>query len=86
MHNGFTYLSRITGATTTPVFGIWPEERSANLCALGKSGTGKSSFLEFLIRQDLANGNGLGLFVPHGDSCNEFIALHSVRAARMLST
>jgi len=35
--------------------------------ALGKTGTGKSSLLETLIRQDIAAGEGVALFDPHGD-------------------
>jgi hypothetical protein len=34
---------------------------------IGKTGTGKSSLLEMMIRQDLVNGNGLALLDPHGD-------------------
>ena len=34
---------------------------------IGKSGTGKSTILEQMIRQDLANGHGLCLVDPHGD-------------------
>jgi len=34
---------------------------------IGKTGTGKSSLLEGMIRQDLLAGHGLALFDPHGD-------------------
>jgi len=34
---------------------------------IGKTGTGKSSLLEGMIRQDVLAGNGLALFDPHGD-------------------
>jgi hypothetical protein len=34
---------------------------------LGKTGTGKTTLLEFLVRQDMENGEGLALFDPHGD-------------------
>ena len=52
MHTGLTYLGRINSRDDVRPFGIWPEDRRAHLYALGKTGTGKSSFLEFLIRQD----------------------------------
>jgi len=67
MHTGLTYLGRTNWRDHDRPFGIWPEDRRAHLYAVGKTGTGKSSFLEFLIRQDLVNGNGLALFDPHGD-------------------
>jgi type IV secretory pathway TraG/TraD family ATPase VirD4 len=34
---------------------------------IGKTGTGKSSLLEGMIRQDILAGHGLALFDPHGD-------------------
>jgi Type IV secretion-system coupling protein DNA-binding domain len=49
------------------VFGIRQADRRSHLYALGKTGTGKSSLLETLIRQDIATGEGAALFDPHGD-------------------
>jgi len=49
------------------VFGIRQADRRSHLYALGKTGTGKSSLLETLIRQDIAAGEGAALFDPHGD-------------------
>lgn len=34
---------------------------------IGKTGTGKSTLLETMIRQDIKQGNGLALLDPHGD-------------------
>jgi hypothetical protein len=34
---------------------------------VGKTGTGKSTLLETLIRQDIASGQGLAILDPHGD-------------------
>ena len=34
---------------------------------IGKTGTGKSTLLETMIRQDMENGEGLALLDPHGD-------------------
>ncbi|MBP7842369.1 hypothetical protein KA037_07110 [Patescibacteria group bacterium] len=34
---------------------------------IGKSGTGKSVFLDMLARQDAWNGDGFCLIDPHGD-------------------
>src|SRR4051812_9408571 len=34
---------------------------------IGKTGVGKTSLLEFMIRQDVVNGAGVAVFDPHGD-------------------
>src|SRR5947209_4844315 len=44
-----------------------PEERRRHLYVIGQTGTGKSTLLLNLIRQDLAAGEGLALLDPHGD-------------------
>jgi SHS2 domain-containing protein len=46
---------------------IREEDRRVHFYVVGASGTGKSKFLEFLIRQDIAKGNGFGVIDPHGD-------------------
>ena len=51
--------------------GIRQEDREAHLYVIGETRTGKSKFLENLIRQDIENGEGFGVIDPHGDLCNE---------------
>jgi hypothetical protein len=46
---------------------IKEEDRKIHFYVVGASGTGKSKFLEFLIRQDIQKGNGFGVIDPHGD-------------------
>ena len=48
-------------------FGLEAEERRLHLYVVGKTGTGKSTFLANLARQDLERGSGLALIDPHGD-------------------
>jgi hypothetical protein len=61
---------------TSPGFvrGSKRADRRAHLYAIGKTGTGKSTLLETLIRQDLINGEGLALFDPHGDLVERVVA------------
>lgn len=46
---------------------VTEEARSAHMFVPGRTRTGKSTFLEFLIRQDIKNGRGVCLLDPHGD-------------------
>lgn len=47
--------------------GVPQSDRATHFYVIGASGTGKSKFLEFLIAQDIKNGNGFGVIDPHGD-------------------
>lgn len=49
------------------VFGIKESDRLFHLYVIGKTGTGKSTLLESMARQDLAAGRGFALLDPHGD-------------------
>lgn len=40
--------------------------RSTHMQVIGSTGTGKSKFLEWMIRNDILNNNGLCLIDPHG--------------------
>jgi hypothetical protein len=46
---------------------IRERDRAVHFYIVGASGCGKSKFMEFLIRQDIAKGNGFGVIDPHGD-------------------
>jgi hypothetical protein len=48
-------------------FGIRQADRLAHTYVVGKTGTGKTTLLETLIRGDLEAGRGLALLDPHGD-------------------
>ncbi len=44
-----------------------PEQRTKHCHVIGASGTGKSTLLFNLIRQDIENGEGVAVLDPHGD-------------------
>ena len=44
------------------------EDRLRHLYVIGKSGTGKSTLFESMISQDIANGAGVGVLDPHGET------------------
>jgi hypothetical protein len=50
------------------------EDRTRHHYCIGKSGTGKSVFLQTLARQDIWNGDGLCLIDPHGDLAEDILA------------
>lgn len=50
------------------------EDRRRHSYIIGQTGTGKSSLLEEMIRQDIAQGKGVGVIDPHGDLIEKVLA------------
>ena len=67
MSGEVTLLGRVDFRNDQRAFGIKREDRFAHVYAIGKTGTGKSTLLEGMVLQDLANGSGFALIDPHGD-------------------
>jgi hypothetical protein len=61
------FLGRTKWREMDRPFGLRARDRRAHMYVVGKTGTGKSSLLEGMVRQDILAGNGLALFDPHGD-------------------
>lgn len=55
-------------------FGIKNDDRLFHLYVIGKTGTGKSTLLETLARQDIQNGAGVCVIDPHGDFAERLVA------------
>jgi len=51
------------------------EDRTRHMHLIGASGTGKSTLLFNLIRQDIENGEGLALLDPHGDLVDRILGI-----------
>ena len=49
------------------------EDRSRHHYIIGKSGSGKSALLSYMIRQDIANGDGVCVIDPHGDLVEDIL-------------
>jgi hypothetical protein len=73
-HDQLTYLARTDFRNTRKLVGLHPADRNAHIYVLGKTGTGKSTLLETLARQDLAHGGGFALLDPHGDLVERVLA------------
>ena len=54
------------GGDTTKI-GLTQDERRRHMYILGATGTGKTTMLLSMIKQDIENGKGLCLIDPHGD-------------------
>jgi len=65
--NQITYFAQTNFRNEAKAFGIQKADRRSHIYVIGKTGTGKSTLLETLIRQDIVNGEGLALLDPHGD-------------------
>ena len=62
-----SYFARTNGREPHQLFGIRQSDRLSHIYVIGKTGTGKSTLLETLIRQDIEDGRGCALLDPHGD-------------------
>jgi hypothetical protein len=49
------------------------EDRFRHFYVIGQTGTGKSSILQTMIRQDFRNGNGLCVIDPHGSLIDDIL-------------
>lgn len=67
MSNRLTFIGRTNFRHQNQLFGITAADRRFHIYLIGQTGTGKSTLLETLIRQDAVRNEGLALLDPHGD-------------------
>jgi len=65
--NPLTFVARTNWRDLRKPFGIRRADRCCHMYIIGKTGTGKSTLLQTMLRQDIRNGEGLALLDPHGD-------------------
>ena len=76
---GLTLIGRVDARNDKRLFGIKDSDRFAHIHVIGKTGTGKSTLLEEMARQDLLDGRGTIVIDPHGDmvdSLNRSLPTH----------
>ncbi len=54
---------------------IHPKDRETHMYTIGKTGTGKSTFLHNCIHQDIQDGKGVGVLDPHGKLVRDILRL-----------
>ena len=62
-----TYLGKTNGRKPQQTFGIYQSDRLFHQYIIGQTGTGKSTLLLNMIKQDIDAGRGFCLIDPHGD-------------------
>ena len=76
-HNGngdISYFAKTTFRNAGIPFGIKQADRLLHTYIIGKTGTGKSTLLEILMRQDAIHNRGFCLIDPHGDLVTRMLA------------
>lgn len=66
-NSDISYFGKTNHRLPFRTFGIRQMDRLHHVYAIGRTGTGKSSFLECLAVQDMHEGRGLCVIDPHGD-------------------
>lgn len=66
-NDGISYFARVDFRDDRRPFGLRQADRLFHLHLIGKTGTGKTTLIETLASQDLAQGRGFALIDPHGD-------------------
>lgn len=69
------YFAKNTyGGADTPI-GLTEDERRRHVYILGATGTGKSTMLLSMIKQDVDHNKGLAVIDPHGDLTDQIISV-----------
>jgi len=69
------YFAKNTYGGHITRIGLTDEERRHHMYILGATGTGKSTLLLSMIREDMENGKGLCVVDPHGDLIEKVLPL-----------
>ena len=73
--HGNALLGNNEHAGATVEVRLSPEQRTRHCHIIGASGTGKSTLLFNLIKNDIENGEGVAVFDPHGDLIDRILGI-----------
>ena len=68
--NRITYFAETDARNRKLKFGIKAKDRTRHVYVIGKTGMGKSTLLENMAAQDIANGEGMCFIDPHGKTAD----------------
>ena len=71
--NQITSFAQTNFRSNQDTFGIKQQDRLFHTYIIGKTGTGKTTLLETMMRQDMEMGNGITFLDPHGDLAEKII-------------
>lgn len=71
--NNITYFAETDFRNKQTPFGIKASDRLRHVYVIGKTGMGKSTLLENMAAQDVANGNGMCFIDPHGSAVDTLL-------------
>lgn len=69
-----SYFGRTNHRREQRLFGIRQQDRLSHMYVIGRTGVGKSTFLETLAWQDFVAGRGFAFIDPHGDLAEQMQA------------
>ncbi|MCL4384551.1 type IV secretion system DNA-binding domain-containing protein [Patescibacteria group bacterium] len=69
------YFGQNTYGGTTTKIGLNVDERRRHMYIIGATGTGKSTLLSSMIKQDIEHNKGLAIIDPHGDLIDKILNL-----------
>lgn len=75
MEKHLTFFARSNYREDPRLIGISDSDRLLHVHVLGKTGMGKSTLFETLMRQDLEHGHGFAFVDPHGDLADRLLDL-----------
>jgi GTPase SAR1 family protein len=71
--NGISLGKNIHRNVETDIY-MSPEDRLRHLYIIGQTGTGKTTLLKQMIRQDILNGDGVCVIDPHGSDIQDVLS------------
>ncbi len=80
--NRITYFAETDARNKRIKFGIKAKDRTRHVYVIGKTGMGKSTLLENMAAQDIANGEGMCFIDPHGKTADlllEYVPKERIR-------
>lgn len=68
-----TFIGKTNFRNKEVPFGIKTDDRRRHMYVIGKTGMGKTTFMENMVIQDINNGHGVCFIDPHGDSVQKLL-------------